>query len=323
MGRGSLSRVAVLQAFFARHPVLRQELLAKYPDVTFKETDDILEGQELVDFIRGHDKVIMSIDWLTEDVIKQLPELKVVAKHGVGMDSIDIKAMRKYGVELGWQGGVNKRTVAEMALGYMILLLRHFPEANRDMRAGTWLRQRGNTLSDKTVGILGCGHIGKDLARLLAPFRCEILAHDIRDYPEFYAETGVKPVSLDALLERSDVVSVHLPRTKKTTNILNRERLAKMKPTAVLVNTARGGLIDEDALLDLLKAGHFTGAAIDAFLTEPTDKRELVEHPRFWCTPHMGGLSEEAVLAMGRSAIAGLDDHRLPGPDWPPDVWED
>lgn len=318
-----MSRVAVLQAFFSRHPVLRQELLAKYPDVTFKEDDRILEGRDLIDFLRGHDKVIMSIDKLSEDVIAALPELKVVAKHGVGMDSIDIKAMHKHGVELGWRGGVNKRTVAEMAINYMILLLRHFPEANRDLRDGSWMRQRGHTLSDSTVGILGCGHIGKDLAGLLAPFGCDILAHDIRDHSEFYAASGVQPVGLDELLARADVLSVHLPLTCETRNILSRERMAQMKPTAVLINTARGGLIDEAALLDLLNAGHFAGAAIDAFLTEPTDNRELVDHPRFWCTPHMGGLSEEAVLAMGRSAIAGLDDHRLPDCDWPPDVWED
>jgi phosphoglycerate dehydrogenase-like enzyme len=318
-----VTRVAVLQTFFGRHPVLREELLAKYPDVTFKENDDILEGQAMIDMLRGHDKAIMSIDKLTEDVIAALPELKVISKFGVGMDSVDIKAMRKHGMELGWQGGVNKRTVSEMALCYMIQLLRHMPEANRDLLKGIWARHGGTTLSDKTVGILGCGHVGKDLALLLQPFRCEILAHDIRDYPEFYAETGVKPVDLDTLLKRSDVVSVHLPRTKLTTNILSRQRMAAMKPEAVLVNTARGGLIDEEALLDLLNAGHFTGVAIDAFLTEPTDRQELIDHPRFACTPHMGGLTEEAVMAMGRSAIAGLDDHRLPGPDWPPDVWED
>ncbi|MBL6928100.1 MAG: phosphoglycerate dehydrogenase [Rhodospirillales bacterium] len=318
-----VTKVAVTQAFFGRHKVLRAELLAKYSDVTFKETDSILEGQDLIDFLRGHDKVIMSIDKLSRDVIEALPELKVVSKFGVGMDSVDVKAMADHGVELGWKGGVNKRTVSEMALCYLLSLIRNYPTANLDMRQGIWKRRPGRALSDRTVGILGCGFIGQDLGRILRYMGCTVLAHDIRDHPEYYEETGVLPVSLDELLERSELISVHLPNTKLTRGILSADRLAQMQPGSILVNTARGGLIDEDALLKALESGHLASAAIDAFLAEPTDRQELVNHPNFFSTPHMGGLSEEAVMAMGRQAIAGLDDHRLPSPDWPPDVWED
>lgn len=318
-----MTKVAVLQAFFGRHPVLRAELLAKYSDVTFKETDSILEGQELIDHLRGHDKVIMSIDKLTREVIEAVPDLKVVSKFGVGMDSVDIKAMAEHGIELGWKGGVNKRTVSEMALCYMLLLVRQYPVANLDMRSGVWKRRPGRTLSQRTIGILGCGFIGQDLARLLRAMGCTVLAHDIRDHAEFYEETGVQPVSFDELLERSELITVHLPNTKLTRGILSAARLAQMRPGSILINTARGGLIDEDALLKQLESGHIASAAIDAFLVEPTDRQELINHPNFFSTPHMGGLSEEAMLAMGRQAIAGLDDHRLPSPDWPPDVWED
>ncbi len=318
-----VTKVAVTQAFFGRHPILRAELLAKYADVTFKQADSILEGQELIDFLRGHDKVIMSIDKLTRDVIEALPELKVVSKFGVGMDSVDVKAMADHGIELGWQGGINKRTVSEMALCYMLLLVRQYSAANLDMRQGIWKRRPGRTLSERTIGILGCGFIGQDLARLLRAMGCTVLAHDIRDHPEFYEETGVLPVSLGELLERSELITVHLPNTKLTRGIMSAERLARMQPGSILVNTARGGLIDEDALLAALESGHIASAAIDAFLAEPTDRQELVNHPNFFSTPHMGGLSEEAVMAMGRQAIAGLDDHRLPTPDWPSDVWED
>jgi phosphoglycerate dehydrogenase-like enzyme len=318
-----VTKIVVLQAFFGRNPVLRAELLAKYPDVTFKEDDTILEGQELIDFVRGYDKVIMSIDKLTREVIEALPDLKVVSKFGVGMDSVDVKAMADHGIELGWKGGVNKRTVSEMALCYMLSLVRQYPTANLDMRRGVWKRRPGRTLSDRTIGILGCGFIGQDLARLLRAMGCTVLAHDIRDHPDFYDETGVLPVSLDEFLERSELISVHLPNTTLTRGILSAERLAQMQPGSILVNTARGGLIDEDALLKALQSGHIASAAIDAFLAEPTDKQELIDHPNFFSTPHMGGLSAEALMAMGRQAIAGLDDHRLPSPDWPPDVWED
>ncbi len=315
-----MSRVAVTPAFFGRHPILREELLARYPDVTFKEDDRILAGEDFVDFLRGHDKVIMSIDKLTDDVLAAVPELKVVAKHGVGLDSLDLEAMARRGVELGWRGGVNRRAVAELALSFIITVLRNLPLANRDLCQGVWERRMGSLLTGKTVGIIGCGFIGKELVLLLQPFDCKILVNDIRDYPDFYKAHDIETVGLEELLERSDVVSLHTPLDETTRNILSPKRLALMKPTAILINTARGGLVDEAVLKAALKEGRLWGAAFDAFAVEPLTDTELYNLPNFWATPHMGANAEEVVLAMGRSAIAGLDEHRPPGPDWL-DAW--
>jgi D-3-phosphoglycerate dehydrogenase len=194
------------------------------------------------------------------------------------------------------------------------------PPANRDLCRGVWERRMGSLLTGKTVGIIGCGHIGKDLTLLLRPFECRILVHDIRDYRDFYESHGIETAPLEELLERSDVVTLHTPIDETTRNIISAARLALMKPGAVLINTARGGLVDEAALKDALREGRLWGAAFDAFAIEPHIDPELYNLPNFWATPHMGGNAEEAVLAMGRSAIAGLDDHRPPGPDWL-DAW--
>ncbi len=307
-----LVAVAVASRSFSRHPVLRAEVLARYPHVTFNDKGVILAGDELIAFLKGHDKTIVGLERLDEAVFSALPALKVVSKYGVGLDTIDTEAMACHGVRLGWTGGLNKRSVSELVISFAVALLRHVPIVHAEVRAGTWRQPVGRQLSDRTVGIIGCGHIGKDLAVLLRAFGCRVLAHDILDFPEFYAAHGVEPVGLEPLLKTADVVTLHVPLDDSTRNILNAERLALMTPEAILINTARGGLVDEQALKRMLKEGRLAGAAFDVFATEPPEDIELLDVPTFLATPHIGGSAEEAVLAMGKAAIAGLDDNDLP-----------
>ena len=226
---------------------------------------------------------------------------------GVGLDTLDLPALARRGVRLGWTGGVNRRSVAELTLAFIIALLRHVPRAGGEVRAGTWRRHIGRQLTGKTVGIVGCGQIGKDLVRLLTPFGCRVFAHDIRDYAGFYAEYGVEPVDLETLLGATDVVSLHVPADETTRGMLSADRLALMRPEAVLVNTARGGLVDETALTAMLRDGRLAGAAFDVFAIEPPSDFGLLALPNFLATPHIGGSAEEAILAMGRAAIEGLE----------------
>ncbi|MCB0307242.1 MAG: phosphoglycerate dehydrogenase, partial [Calditrichaeota bacterium] len=170
----------------------------------------------------------------------------------------------------------------------------------------------------RTVGIVGCGNIGKDLTPILRAFGCTVLAHDILDFPEFYAAHQVTPLGLEALLRRADVVTLHLPLDDSTRNILSAERLALLKPEAVLINTARGGLVDEAALKRMLIEGRLSAAGFDVFATEPPEDLDLLQLPNFLATPHIGGSSEEAILAMGRAAIRGLDENAIPTADYPP-----
>jgi len=301
------SRVAVASRSLSRHPALRRVLQERYAQVTFNDAGASLKGGDLIAFLRGHDKAITALEVLDDTVFAALPELKTVAKYGVGLDMIDLHAMSRRGIRLGWTGGVNPRSVSELVIAFAIALLRHVPAGHQQIRDGGWRQLMGRQLGGRIVGIVGCGHIGKDLSGLLAAFGCMILAHDIRDFPEFYRARRVRPVSLEVLLARSSVVTLHLPLDDSTRNILSAERLALMPPDAILINTARGGLVDEAALKRMLKSGKLAGAAFDVFATEPPEDRELLALPNFLATPHIGGSSEEAVLAMGMAAINGLE----------------
>ncbi len=305
-------RIAVCSRSFSRNIVLRKELLERYEQVTFNETGRQLEGDDLVEFLRGHDKAITALERISDEVLACLPELKAIGKYGVGLDMIDMVAMRVHGKRLGWTGGVNRRSVSELVIAFAITMLRHVHAANREVLSGTWRQHVGGELSGRTVGIIGCGHVGKDLVEMLKPFGCPILVNDIRDYPDFYKAHGVKPVSLEELLAQSDLVTLHVPLDASTRNILNEQRLALMKPTALLLNAARGGLVDEVALKRMLQEKKLAAAAFDVFAVEPPIDIELLSLPNFLATPHIGGSAEEAILAMGRAAIEGLEVNQIP-----------
>lgn len=307
-----MTRVAVCSRSFSRHPALRAELLERFENVTFHEGEDRLSGPALIGFIDGHERAVTGLENLDQAFFAALPDLGVISKYGVGFDMIDLDAMARRGVRLGWTGGTNKRSVSELVVAFAISLLRRLPEAARIVRDGPWGQPMGNLLGGRCVGIIGCGHVGKDLGALLRAFGCRVLAHDILDFPEFYRRTGIEPVSLHTLLETADIITLHLPLDASTENILNAERLAMLRPGAIVINTARGGLVDEGALKALLRDGRLAGAAFDVFASEPPRDCELLELPNFMATPHIGGSAEEAVLAMGRAAIEGLENNRIP-----------
>jgi len=310
--KDTITRLAVASRSFSRHPVLRGEVLARYEHVTFNDAGLSLSGDALVEFLSGHDKAITALEKLDEGVLSRLPDLKVVGKYGVGLDMIDLAAMSRLGKRLGWTGGVNRRSVVELTIAAAISLLRHIPQGHAQVRDGGWTQLMGRQLSDRIVGIVGCGHVGKDLVGLLRGFGCRILAHDVKNFADFYAVNGVQAVELDALLAQADVVTLHLPLDANTRNILSAERLALMRADAILLNMARGGLVDEAALKTMLVQGRLAGAAFDVFAQEPPQDLDLLRLPNMLALPHIGGSAEEAVVAMGRAAIAGLDKARDP-----------
>jgi len=305
-------KVAVCSRSFSNNRVLRELLLSRYRNVTFNDKGVSLNGDSLVEFLRGHEKAITALEVIDDSILSQLPELKIIGKYGVGLDMIDMDAMRRHGKCLGWTGGVNRRSVSELVISFAIALLRHVPAAHREVLSGTWRQHVGGYLSGRTVGIIGCGHIGKDLVPLLEAFGCTILVNDIVEYPEFYRSHNIGLISIEELLSRSDIVTLHVPLDESTRGMINEQRLSLMKPTAILINAARGGLIDEVALKMSLKDKRLAAAALDVFAEEPPQDRELLELPNFLVTPHIGGSADEAILAMGRAAINGLDDNEIP-----------
>lgn len=308
----SIDRVAVCSRSFSRNPILRKELLENYEYVTFNDSGLRFDRKTLISFLQNHTKAITGLEIIDDELLSYLPKLKVISKYGVGLDMIDLQAMCRYGMRLGWTAGVNSRSVSELTLGLALGLLHRMVESNREIVEGNWRQLTGGMLSGRIVGIIGCGHIGKSLVKLLQPFHCKIIVNDILYYPEFYKEFDIKPVSIDELLIKSDIVTLHLPLDNSTINILSRERLSLMKRTAILINTARGGLVDEIALKSALIENRLSAAAFDVFYEEPPGDLELVKLPNFVATSHIGGSTEEAILAMGRAAIVGLDINKIP-----------
>jgi len=307
-----MGSLAIASRSFSKHPFLREEVLKIYPDAKFNDSGIQLSGQVLVSFLSGYKKAITALELIDEKTLSQLPDLKIIGKYGVGLDMIDLHAMKKYGVELGWTGGINKRSVSELVLSLSINLLHRAEFASAEVKRGKWYQLKGRQLSDCTFGIVGCGNVGKDLVKLLQPFGCKILANDILDFNEFYKQYDVMPVSFDELIQKSDVVTLHLPFNKSTSNILNSNKLKMLKNDAIVINFARGGLIDEDALKEMLIEGKIAGAALDVFKIEPPVSNEFSMMNNVIITPHIGGSTEEAIIAMGMAAIEGLQNAKDP-----------
>ena len=296
--------IAVTSRSFSRHPVLRAELLERYSDVRFNDEGTSLRGDALVEFLSGRAKAITGLEPFDDATFERLPDLRVISRVGVGIDMVDIEAARRRGVELSVAAGANSRSVAELVVAFAIALLRHVPAARDGLRDGGWSQPKGGTLSGRTVGVVGYGHVGRDVARLVRAFGCPVLAYDVRPVDE---EGVTAMADLDELLEAADVVTLHVNLTDETRGLIGASRLSLMKNGSVLINAARGGLVDEAALKDALRNGPLAGAALDVFEREPPTDRELLELPNLLATPHIGGSTEEAILAMGRAAIAGLD----------------
>lgn len=299
--------IAVTSRSLSKSQALRTELLSKFSKVKFNETGRVIRNDELFEFVRGSQALIVGLEPITSDLLKKLPELKFISKYGVGLDNLDLQAMKESGIQLGWTGGVNARSVSELALGFILSLLRGSYRAGLDLAQGQWAQPSGLQLTGKTVGIIGCGFIGKDLTRLLKPFECQILIHDILDISAFCSQLPAKGVSKEELLRSSDVVTLHIPYDKTTHHLIGEPELMSMKPSAVLVNTSRGSIIDEAALYQALRENRIRGAALDVFSIEPPVDSPLFKCPNFQATPHIGGSTQEAVMAMGKAAIENLE----------------
>lgn len=317
LGKPPISRVAVPAVAFALHPGLVDRLRASYPNAKINVEGGIhyRSEEETIAYLSGYEAAIISFEPINDRVLSALPELRVVSKLGVGLDQIDALAMRRHGVRLGWTPGVNKRAVAEMALCLAMACLRHVLPCNLEMRAGERLLPRlGRQLSGRVVGVHGCGEIGQEFIRLLKPFGCRILACDSKDRSEFYARHGVEEVTLEELAARSEVLSIHLTLNPTTRNLYDIDLLRSLRPDCVLVNTSRGGIVNEAALYRALTEGWIAAAGFDVFQQEPTTDDALLALPNLVATPHVGASSIEARWEMGITAIAGLTNNFIPVP---------
>ncbi len=298
--------IKVTTRSFSRHPVLRAELLAEFPGAVFNEQGARFGGAALVQYLDGADGAVVGLEPVTDEVLAALPNLRIVSKYGVGLDNIDEDACRARGVTVGWTGGVNALGVAEMTVCFLAGLSRNVLRSGTRLSAGEWEQSGGRHLSGRTVGIIGVGHVGKEVVRLLAPYGCRIMANDIVEQADYFAENGLIAASKEEIRAEADFVTIHTPLTPETRGMVDEAFLAAMKPSAYLVNTARGGIVDQAALKRALTEGAIAGAALDVFEEEPCGDLEFLSLPNLFSTPHIGGSAEESILAMGRSAIGHL-----------------
>ena len=298
-------KVAICSRSLSKNAHLRSIILDRYSQVKFNDEGLSLDGKELISYIQDSDKIIIGLEQVTKSVLDACPNLKVISKYGVGLDNIDLEEVKRRGIKLGWKGGINKRSVSEMTLSLILNLMRKVHEGITEVKSGGWGQIKGNLLSNKTVGILGFGNIGRDLAILLKPFGCNILAYDLIELD--VKSIDYKQVTLDEIMQSSDVISIHLPFTESTKDLIDLAKLSLMKETSILVNLSRGGIVVENDLKKALQNNIISGAAMDVFKSEPPNDADLIALKNFLATPHMGGVSVEGMIDMGLSAIDGLD----------------
>jgi phosphoglycerate dehydrogenase-like enzyme len=269
-----------------------------------------LTEAELIELLPGCIGALAGMDAYTERVFATVPSLRIVARIGVGYDRVDVDAATRHGVWVTITPGANHRTVADATFCAILALARRFVEQVNDTRAGNWNRLLGVDVCGKTLGIIGTGRIGREVAKRARGFDMRILVYDIAPDERWAAEAGATYVSLPTLMAEADFITLHAPNTPQTRGIICAETLRYCKPTAFLINTARGELIDDQALLDALNAGRLAGAALDVFLEEPPDAlplaQQLIRHPKVLPTPHTAGLTVESVDRMIDQALRNI-----------------
>ena len=302
-------RVAVTPPPICNSSTLRDELSALFPQPLFNDTGRYLTEDELIRFASEADALLVGRDGITDKVLAALPHLKIIAKYGVGLDTIDQDAMKRHSVELGWTAGVNRRSVAELTLSFMLGLCHNVFKGGLALKQGQWVKDGGHLLQSKTVGIVGCGNIGQEVIRLLQPFGCVVWVRDILDRSEFCKETGALEKSLEEVLAGADIISMHVPLTEATRHMIDAASLAKMQSSAFLINTSRGDVVGQAGLKEALLKKTIAGAALDVFAQEPPEDMELLACPQLMVTPHIGGNAVEAVEAMARAAFQHMKEY--------------
>ena len=264
-----------------------------------------LKGGVLIRELSGFDGVIAGTEEYTKNVLNELSQLKVISRLGVGLDNIDLETATKLGITISKTKTTPAPAVVELSLNLMLDIARKITNHNNDVKNGVWNKQMGSLLQEKTLGIIGLGTIGKSLVKLVKGFNFRILAFDLFHDEKFAKEHKVNYCDIDTLLTQSDIVSIHLNLTAETKGMMNKERLYKMKPESILINTSRGEIIDENALYATLKSNKISGAGLDVFEKEPYSG-PLTELNNVVLTPHIGAYAKELRIQMEIEAVENL-----------------
>jgi len=270
----------------------------------------IMAKEEMIAQIAEADAVIVGVDPLDREVLEKAPRLKVIAKYGVGTDNIDMRFAQERGIKVTTTAGANTEAVADYAFALMLAAARRVLPIDKACREGDWTKRTAVDVNGRTLGLIGLGQIGKAVVRRAKGFGMQVLAYDAVRDEAFASAAGVRYAeSVHDLLREADFVSLHVPLTDETRHMIGERELRLMKPTAVLINTARGGLVEEDALCEALKNGIIWGAGIDVFEKEPPDNPELLSLDRLVIGSHCAASTVQAVDKMGVMASRQVLNH--------------
>jgi D-3-phosphoglycerate dehydrogenase len=267
-----------------------------------------LSENELIELIAGVHGLLTGVDQVTERVINTADKLKVISKFGTGVDNIDVKAATQRGIIVTNAPGMNSDAVADMAYSLILAIARKVPFAFDQVKKGHWPLIVGTEIWRKKLGVIGLGEIGKRVAMRAGGFNMRVFAHEVDPDKIFVREHGIQLLPLNQLLQESDFVSIHVPLTPETENLIQKEQLEMMKPTAFLINTARGGIVDEQDLYEALQSGKIAGAAFDVLLEEPPTERRLTKLENFIVTPHISPFTREAINNAERLSAQNIID---------------
>ena len=279
------------------NPILKEVLEKNGLKVTYEPE---ITSEQIAEKIRSFEVVVVrSRTKMTRELVEKADKCQIIARVGVGLDNVDQEAAKEKNIRVinAVEGAIT--AVAELVIGLMLSMAREIPRADREIRNGNWIKKElmGTELKGKYLGIVGLGNIGKRLGRLARALNMNIIGYDVTEIDEeFSKEVGLMKADLNTLLSSADYVSFHVPLLDSTRHMINAEKLKIMKNTARIINTARGGVIDEEALYNSLKDGNLAGAALDVFEVEPATGNKLITLPNFVATPHMGAQTKEAQL---------------------------
>jgi D-3-phosphoglycerate dehydrogenase len=302
-----MTKILVTPRSFGKHSDDAMNLLeSKGFEVTLNPYGRILTEEEMIKEIEDVEGIIVGVDPLNAEVLSHAKNLKAISKYGVGTDNIDLNYCKEHNIPVTITNNANSDSVADFAFTLMLAVARRVVEVDKACRQSDWGKKTSIGVYQKTIGVVGTGAIGKGVIRRAKGFDMKVLAYDLYKDEVFAEENGVEYVELDQLLKQSDFISLHLPATKETQNLIDKEALDMMKETAVLVNTARGDLVDEDALFDALKSKKIWGAGLDVFKQEPPANKELLELDNIVVGAHSAASTVDAVDKMSEIAAVNI-----------------
>ena len=264
--------------------------------------------EEMLKLIKDVDGIIIGIDELSAEIIEEANALKVISKYGIGLDNIDINMATNKKIIVTSTPTANVDAVADLTFGLILSLARRIPEADKKTKSGKWEKIIGKSVWEKTLGVIGLGKIGRQVVKRAQGFEMNILVFDIVEDKKFAQKYCIKYINLEKLLQKSDYITIHIPLNDTTRNMISYEELGKIKKEAFLINTSRGGIVDEEALYNALRNNKLRGAALDVYNNEPLRESPLKELDNVIMTPHIGAYTEEAIENMSIQAAQNLID---------------